>query len=306
MTNLRGKDALIHYSLLEGQARAVLIDSTRLCASARRTHRLSDVATVALGRLLTGTAILGDMLKADGASVTLTVKGGGPLGALVAVGGPGGIVKGYADKPHAQSPDGSVGAAVGREGTLTVVKDLAVREPYVGQVRLASGEIAQDICAYLALSEQTPSLVSLGVHVKDGAVESAGGILIQMLPGASEAAIQSVEMSEGLLSGIAGEIALGGPEEAAAQLIGHLQPVVLEKTTPKYECDCSRERVERALISLGGAELQAMIDEQGGAVANCHFCNRKHRFTKEDLEALIRSSAANATPKITEPEGKDE
>lgn len=304
MTSLRGKDALIHYSLLEGQARAVLIDSTRLCACAKRTHHLSDTATVALGRLLTGAAILGDMLKVDGASVTLTIKGGGPLGALVAVDAPGGIVKGYVDRPHAQSPDGSIGAAVGHDGMLTVVKDLAIREPYVGQVPLATGEIAQDLCAYLALSEQTPSLVSLGVHMREGSVESAGGILIQMLPGASEAAIQSVEMSEGLLSGIAGEIALGGPDEAAAQLIGHLQPVELERSTPKYECDCSRERVERALISLGEAELRAMIEEQGGAEANCHFCSRKHRFTREDLEALIPKTAKKAAPKNTETGGE--
>ncbi len=288
-TVLRGKDTILHFSLLEGQARAVLIDSTRLCVTARRTHRLSDTASVALGRLLTGAAIMGDMLKNDRASVTMTVKGGGPLGALVAVGMPGGIVKGYVDKPRYEDPDGNIGRAVGSDGMLTVVRDSGMREPYAGQTALVSGEIAEDICSYLAISEQTPSLLSLGVHVTEKGISCAGGLLVQMLPGAGEAAIQSVEMSTGLFAGVVSEIEKWGPEEAAVQLLSHLEPVELERSIPEYRCDCSRERVERALISLGEAELRDMIDTQHGAVANCHFCRRRHRFSAEDLEKLIES-----------------
>ena len=286
MTNvLRDQDTLIHFSLLEGQARAVLIDSTRLVAEARRIHRLSDTATVALGRLLTGAAIMGDMLKGEKCSVTLTVKGGGEMGALVAVGMPGGFVKGYVDKPFCEAA--TVGEAVGKEGTITVVKDTGMREPYVGQVELVSGEIAEDICAYMAYSEQTPSLLALGVHVGENGVETAGGILVQMLPGASEAAIQSVELSAGMLAGVAGELAISGPDGTVQQLIGHLQPEELERSHPAYRCDCSRERVEKALISLGVEELRDIVNEQHGATAGCHFCNKKHRFTEADLLRLI-------------------
>lgn len=284
-SSLRNKDTLIHFSLLEGQARAVLIESTSMVAQARRIHHLSDTATVALGRLLTGAAIMGDMLKGDGSSVTLTVKGGGELGALVAVGMPGGKVKGYADRPYVEAA--SVGEAVGKDGMLTVVKDIGMKEPYVGQVALVSGEIAEDICAYMFYSEQTPSLLALGVHVGENGVETAGGILVQMLPGASEAAIQSVELSAGMLSTVAGELAISGPDGTVSQLIGHLQPVELERSTPAYECDCSRERVERALVTLGVEELQSMINEQHGATAGCHFCNRKHHFSEADLARLI-------------------
>lgn len=292
-----GNDTLIHYSLLEGQARAVLIDSTRLVARARSLHNLSDSATIALGRLLTGAAILGDMQKGEKCSITLTVKGGGPLGAVVAVGMPGGRVKGYVDKPYAQAE--TVGQAVGAEGTLTVVRDIGTGEPYVGQTQLVSGEIAEDLCAYLFYSEQVPSLLSLGVHVGENGVESAGGILIQMLPGASEAAIQSVELSAGMLAGVAGEIALSGIDGTAVQLIGHLQPEELSRETPVYRCDCSRERVERALLSLGVEELRDMIAQQQGATAHCHFCNTRHRFTERDLLILIeqlRGSGSTGFP----------
>lgn len=288
-TVLRGKDSMTHFSLLEGQARAVLIDSTRMCVVAKRTHHLSPTASIALGRLLTATAIMGDMLKSERASITMTVKGGGPLGALVSVGMPGGIVKGYADDPFYDDEDLCVGRAVGRDGLLTVVRDSGMREPYCGQTQLVSGEIAEDICQYLAVSEQIPSLLSLGVHIGDNkGITCAGGLLVQMMPGASEAAIQSVEMSAGMFSDVVSEIDKWGPEEAARQLLSHLQPVELERTTPEYRCDCSRERVEKALITLGEAELRDMIATQHGATAGCHFCNRKHRFTEEDLEEIIR------------------
>ena len=189
---LRDQDTLIHFSLLEGQARCVLIDSTRLVAEARRIHRLSDTATVALGRLLTGAAIMGDMLKGEKCSVTLTVKGGGEIGALVAVGMPGGKVKGYVDKPYAEAA--TVGEAVGKEGTITVVKDTGMREPYVGQVELVSGEIAEDITNYFVQSEQIPTACALGVLIDvDQSVKVAGGYFIQLLPGAPDSVIDRIE-----------------------------------------------------------------------------------------------------------------
>ena len=284
---LAAKDTILHFSLLEGQARAVMIESTNLVTKAKRTHALSETATIALGRLLTGTAILGDMIKNEKGSLTVTVKGGGPLGALVAVGYPGGVVKGYVDKPYVEEAERQVGEAVGRDGYLTVVRDSGMREPYVGQVALVSGEIAEDLCSYLATSEQTPSLLSLGVHVKNGSVTCAGGLLVQMLPGASEAAIQSVEMSVGMFSGVADEIDKWGIDEAAKQLLSHLQMVELERSTPEFRCDCSRERVERALITLGPDELRDMITRDHGAQASCHFCNRVHRFSEADLLRMI-------------------
>ena len=262
--------------------------------AARRTHKLSRTATAALGRSLSATAMMGCMLKNDTDSLTAYIKGGGPLGTVMAVAKADGTVKGYVDHPEVDLPRTGpklpVGAAVGREGRLSVIKDMHLREPYVGQVNLVSGEIAEDFAMYFTASEQTPSLVSLGVLVSEEKVESAGGLIIQLMPGASEAAIQSIENSAGMFMDISGTMKEYHLEDAVDQLLMHLQPRVLERRDTRYACDCSRERVEKALITLGRDELNDMIATQHGAKVDCHFCNKRYAFSEEDLKQLLASA----------------
>ena len=292
--DLRSRDGILNISLLEGQARAILIESTQMVQEAKRIHGLTKLATAALGRTLTATAMMGSMLKGKGESVTASIRGGGPIGTVLAVSDENCTVKGYVDNPAVDLPRTGpklpVGAAVGRDGRLTVIKDMHLREPYVGQVNLVSGEIAEDFAMYFTASEQTPSLVSLGVLVSDEKVESAGGLIVQMLPGASEAAIQSVEYSAGMFMDISGTMKEYHLDGAVDQLLTHLQPVVLERRDTRYACDCSRERVERALITLGAQELNDMIREQHGAQVDCHFCNKRYEFSENDLKSLLEAA----------------
>ena len=203
-------------------------------------------------------------------------------------------VKGYVDNPGIDLPRTGpklpVGAAVGKEGKMTVIKDMNMREPYVGQVNLVSGEIAEDFAMYFTASEQTPSLVSLGVLVDDEKVISAGGLIVQMLPNATEAAIASVEMSTPMFTDISGTIRDYHLEGAVNQLLLHLEPEVLEKKVPKYQCDCSRERIERMLVTLGVEELEDMINTQKGAQVDCHFCLHRYKFSEEDLKMLLEAA----------------
>lgn len=293
MDQTLNNDGLMHISLMGGQARALLIKSTSLCEAARQTHNLSRVATAALGRLLTATALLGDELKGEGHSVTCIVKGDGPMGTMIAVGRPSGIVKGYVQNPDVDLPrvNGKlpVGDAVGHDGTLSVIKDLGLGEPYVGQVNLVSGELAEDFAMYFTASEQTPSLVALGVLTGDQVI-AAGGLIVQMLPGASEAAIQSVELSAPMFTNISATMQEYSLAEAVTQLLGHLEPEVLSEIKPRYYCDCSRERVERALISMGQDELTQMIDEGNDCEVDCHFCGRRQRFTPVQLKELLEQA----------------
>ena len=295
MDNMLNKDGMLRISLMEGQARAFLIDSTRLVEEARRIHSLSRTATAALGRTLTGASMMGAMLKDERDSLTLMIKGGGPIGTVMAVARSDGSVKGYVDWPDTElerRPDGklNVGGAVGKNGQLTVIKDLGLREPYVGKTNLVSGEIAEDLAMYFTASEQTPSLVSLGVLVKDQ-VLAAGGLIIQVMPDCSEIALKSIENSAPMFMDISKTIADYGLDGALEQLLCHLEPQVLDRLTPVYRCDCSRERFARGLISLGKKELTQLIEEDHGATLDCHFCNKRYRFD----EAQLRELLANAT-----------
>ena len=238
------------------------------------------------------TSMMGSMLKGENESLTVTIKGGGPIGTIMAVGKADASVKGYVAFPDVELPRAAngklpVGAAVGKDGRLTVVKDLGLREPYVGMVNLVSGEIAEDFAMYFTASEQVPSLVSLGVLVGER-VEAAGGLIIQMLPGASEAAIQSIEASAGMFMDISGTMREYHLKGAVQQLLLHLEPEILTHRLPAYRCDCSRERVERALISLGREELEDMIREQHGAQVDCHFCNKRYELSEEQLRDLLK------------------
>ena len=288
------QDGLYHISLMGGQARAILIESTQLVQRAKDIHGLSRIAAAALGRTLTCAAMMGSMLKGEDESITTQIKGGGPIGTVMAVAHGDCTVKGNVDNPGIDLPRTGpklpVGAAVGKDGRLTVVKDMHLREPYVGQVNLVSGEIAEDFAMYFTASEQTPSLVSLGVLVSDEKVESAGGLIVQVMPGASEAAIASIENSAGMFMDISGTMKEYHLKDSVQQLLMHLEPEILAAREPRYSCACSRERIEKVLISLGADELKDMIQTQHGAQVDCHFCNKRYEFSEDALKALLEKA----------------
>ena len=288
---MENQDRILHFTLRDGAVRGLLIQSTETVREAQRLHAASAVAAAALGRALTGTVMLASTLKEPNASVTLTIDGTGPLGKIVCV-GDGETVRGYAEHPNISVPmrDGrlDVGRAVGHGGRLSVVKDLRLKSPYIGQIALQSGEIAADLAYYYVQSEQSPSLVSLGVIASDADVAAAGGVLLQPLPGCPSDVIDPLEMRSPIFGDIAAELRHETPETLLARWFDGLSPVLLETRPLRYRCPCSRERMERALISLGTQELSRMIaDEVEGAELVCHFCNEKYQFTTHDLLRLL-------------------
>lgn len=287
-------DQLIRAISQDGLIKVSAVSTRDLTERARQIHKTLPVATAALGRLLAGASMMGNALKEEAASLTLQIKGGGPLGTLLAVSDHEGNVRGTVDNPAVDLPlreDGKldVGAAVGNQGTLTVIRDLRMKEPYVGSVGLLWGEIAEDIALYFVESEQVPTACGLGVLVdRDQSVLAAGGYLVQLLPGAGEETAEQLEASL-RAAGPVTELLKADPDPEALlrRALPGLALEVLEKRPIAYRCDCSRERMERALISLGRKELRDMIDEQGGAELTCRFCDNVQRFSKEDLEALL-------------------
>ena len=288
-------DRLVRAITTDGLVQAVAVTSRDLTERARQIHTTLPVATAALGRALAAASMMGNALKDGGASLTLQIKGGGPLGTVLAVSDNQGNVRGYVQQPHVDlplRPDGKldVGGAVGSGGTLTVIKDLNMKEPYVGSVQLLGGEIAEDLAAYFVESEQIPTACALGVLVdRDQSVKAAGGYLIQLLPGAGEDVITKVEggvLAAGAVTGLLERC--GGPAEMLRAVLSDFEVEILETDPIEYRCYCSRERVERALISLGRAELESLLEEQGGCELTCQFCDRVHRFSCAELEDLIR------------------
>ena len=289
-------DQLIRAISRDGLIKVSAVSTRDLTERARQIHRTLPVGTAALGRLLAAASMMGNALKEEAASLTLQIKGGGPLGTLLAVSDHEGNVRGTVEHPAVSLPlreDGKldVGTAVGNRGTLTVVRDLKMKEPYVGSVGLLWGEIAEDVALYFVESEQVPTACGLGVLVdRDQSVLSAGGYLVQLLPGAGEETAEALEASL-RAAGPVTELLKADPDPEAllkAALPG-LELEILEKRPVEYRCDCGRERMERALISLGREELRAMIAEQGGAELTCRFCDRVENFSREDLEALLAS-----------------
>ena len=269
------------------------VDSTDLVRQMEQIHQTSAVTTAALGRLLTGAAMMGQMLKSDRDSVTLQIKGGGPAGRLLAVSDGAGHVKGYVENPVVELPsraDGhlDVGAAVGREGTLDVIRDLGLREPYIGQVPLASGEIAEDLTNYFAISEQTPTVCALGVLVnEDLTVRCAGGFIVQLLPGATEAEISRLEQNIGAMPGVTALLAQGKSTRDILELaLDGFAPEILDTARVDYCCDCSLDRVERTIRSLGKKEVENLRDEDPVAEVNCQFCGKRYRV---DLNELLKN-----------------
>lgn len=287
-------DQLIRAISQDGYMKASAVSTRDLTEQARRIHRTLPVATAALGRMLAAASMMGNALKEDGASVTLQIKGGGPLGTLLAVSDNQGNVRGTVENPAVDLPlreDGKldVGSAVGNQGTLTVIRDLHMKEPYVGSVGLLWGEIAEDVALYFVESEQIPTACGLGVLVdRDQSVLSAGGYLVQLLPGAPEDLVERLEAGI-RAAGPVTELLRADPDPEALlrRVLADFRLEILEKSPIAYRCDCSRERMERALVSLGPQELQAMIDEQGGAELNCRFCGNVQRFSRQELEMLL-------------------
>ena len=288
------KDEIVRAITGDGLVKASAITGRSLVERARGIHRLSPMATAALGRALMGAGMMGDMLKEEQGSLTLQIKGGGPLGTILAVSDCEGNVRGYVQNPQVELMEQrpgklDVGAAVGLDGTLTVIKDIGLKEPYVGSIGLFSGEIADDLAMYFVESEQIPTACALGVLVGlDQSVTAAGGYLIQLLPGAGEDIIEKIEAGVRAMGPVSA--ALGGGldgEGLLRSVLGDFQLEILEKHPVEYRCYCSRERVSRALISMGREELSSLIEDQGRAELTCQFCDAVYRFSQTELEQLL-------------------
>lgn len=280
----------------DGTIRIFAAETTELVGRAQQIHHSYPIATAALGRLLTAAAMMGTMLKGERDTITLRVKGDGPLEGVLAVGNAKGEVKGYSVNPGAVLPDKvpgklNVGGAVGK-GTLSVICDLGLKEPYVAQIELVSGEIAEDLTAYYAISEQVPSAIALGVLVDtDGSVIKAGGFILQLMPGSTDEDAKKLEETIASLPPITTML----QENMSCEDIifrvtqGFDMLVYNEAVTPAYVCDCCRERVEKALISMGREEMQKLIDEQGQAELTCQFCDKIYNFNKKELTDLLHA-----------------
>ena len=282
----------------DGSVMAMAIDSTDIAARIEEIHHTSAVVTAALGRLATAASMMGVMLKGEGDSVTVRVDADGPAGVLIAVADSRGFVKAYVENPVVELPLNArgkldVAGAVGRNGYLRVIKDLGLKEPYSGPVPLVSGELAEDVTQYYAVSEQTPTVCGLGVLVNpDLTVRAAGGFLVQLLPFADDAAIDQLERNVKAIPPASAMIDQGmQPAEICEKLLEGLSPQILDDYFPAYRCDCSRERVERAVISLGKAQLDQLIEEDHGAELSCHFCGKRYAFSEQELRQ-IRDAAA--------------
>ena len=290
------RDEIVRAITGDGFVKAVAITGREMVERARNIHTLLPIATAALGRTMLGASMMGDMLKEQNGALTLQIKGGGPLGTILAVSDCEGNVRGYVQNPHVdliESEPGkmNVGAAVGETGTLTVIKDIGLKEPYVGSIGMFTGEIADDLAMYFVESEQIPTACALGVLVGvDQSVTSAGGYLIQLLPGASEDIITKIEAGVRKLGPVSRALEGGMDAEALIKsVLADFDVTILEKHPVEYRCYCSEDRVTRALISMGKEELADLIAEQGKAELSCQFCDKVYHYSKEELEALLAS-----------------
>ena len=289
-------DEIIRAVTKDGQVIISVVSGRDLVEKARELHDLSPVATAALGRTLCGASILGNLLKEEDASVTLRLNGGGPLGSVVAVADSEGNVRGYVDNPLVDLPLNEkgkldVGGAVGKNGTLTVSRDIGLKEPYIGSTALVSGEVAEDLTYYLAESDQIGAACGLGVLVdKDRSVLCAGGFIVQLLPGAPESAIDAIEANIREMGQVTDVLRTGTADELLARVLKGAEIEVLSRTPVAYLCTCSRERVARAVASISRADLDEMAASGEGAEVRCHFCNKVYRFTPTEIEAMAAKS----------------
>lgn len=287
----------VRYITKDGSAFIIATDSTDMVYEMEQIHKTSATVTAALGRFITAASMMGDMLKNKDDSVTLRINGGGPCGDLIAVSDYNGNARAYVQNPIVEiplKPNGKldVSGAVGCDGQLYVIKDIGMREPYVGQVPIVSGEIAEDITNYFATSEQTPSVCALGVLVNpDLTVKKAGGYIIQLLPGCPDEIIDVIESNVSSAQSVTSMLDNGmTPDEIAVKAMEGLELDKLDESITCYKCNCSRERVESALISTGIDSLNEMAEDKEDIKVECHFCNKVYTFTKEDINALIKSA----------------
>lgn len=290
-------DRIIRCITTDGSLMASAVETTDIVYTAQQIHRTSAVTTAALGRMLSAASLMGNMLKKKDAVVTLKIKGNGPAGAVVAIADSTGNCRGYVEHPEVSLPNKSngkldVGAAIGADGLLSVMRDLGEGEPYIGQVELVSGEIGEDISQYFAVSEQVPTVCALGVLVDKESGQSllSGGMLVQVLPGADTAAIAKLERNAALLEPVTTMLAKGmSIEEMCRQALDGFEMEILDESPVKYVCTCSADRVTRALSTLRPEDIRTLADESGRMEAKCQYCARTYEFTQEQLNQLADS-----------------
>ena len=290
-------DYLVRGMSKDGFVKCVAIRSTEMVRRGAEIQGTTPNATAAFGRALTAASMMGNMQKVENGSMTLQIKGGGPIGTIVCVSDAVGNVRGYVTEPKVPLVEKypgklDVGATVGTDGTLTVIRDLQMKEPYIGSVALASGEIGDDVTAYFAQSEQTPTACALGVLVdRDQSVKVAGGYLFQLLPDAPEATISALEQGIQKAGAVTPMLDKGmTPEEILQTVCGDLGVDILEKQEVSYKCYCSRERVSAALLSLGRGELEEIIAEDKAFPVECQFCDTVYTFTPEDIREMLEKA----------------
>ena len=289
------KDYLVRGMTMDGFVKAVAIRSTQTVRRGAEIHGTTPNATAAFGRCLTAASMMGNMQKVENGSMTLQIRGGGPIGTITVVSDPAGNVRGCMTEsrvPLVEKFPGKldVGATVGTDGTITVIRDLQMKEPYIGSTELVSGEIGDDVTAYFAQSEQTPTACALGVLVdRDRSVKVAGGYLVQLLPGAPDEVIDKLEAGIQRAGAVTAMLESGmTPEDILGQVCGDLGVVFLETEEVEYKCYCSRNRVESALISLGRKELTEIMEEGKTFPVECQFCDTAYEFTPEDIRELLK------------------
>ena len=293
-------DYLVKSLAFGGQIRAYAVDATETVSTAQKLHDTWSAASAALGRSLVGTLLLASASLQGDETMTVKINGNGPVGGIVVDGNANGTVKGYVQNPHVHLPLNDkhkidVKGAVGTEGFLAVTKDLGLKEPFTGQVPLVSGELGEDFTYYLAKSEQIPSSVGLSVFVNsDNSIETAGGFMIQVMPGAKEETISQIEKRLAEIPMVSEMMRDGKkPEDILNEILGAENVKVLDKMPVSYHCDCSRERFLGVLTSLPTDQLQEMADEDHGAEAVCHFCGKKYQFTEDELRKIIKVKKQN-------------
>ncbi|MBQ4100942.1 MAG: Hsp33 family molecular chaperone HslO [Oscillospiraceae bacterium] len=286
---------LVRTITTDGGIIACAVDTTDIVNEAEKIHQTSAVNSAALGRLLTAAAMMGIMLKGKDDTLTLRIKGDGPAGVILAVADSYGNVKGHIQNPVVEIPLNSVGkldvaGAVGREGALNVIKDLGLKEPYIAQIPIISGEIAEDITNYYATSEQIPTVCGLGVLVNpDLSIKAAGGYLVQLLPGYTDEEIDRLEENIKNIPSVTQMIENGfTPEDICRKVLSGFEVDVLDESETNYKCNCNKQKIEKMLISLGKEELNKIIEEDGKAEVVCHFCNNKYNFNKNELLSLLK------------------
>lgn len=289
-------DYMVRATAANNQIRAFAATTKELVEEARSRHNTSPIATAALGRLLTGGVMMGSMLKNEKDMLTIQIQCDGPIGGLTVTADAAGKVKGYVEHPDVILPPNKKGkldvaGALGL-GVLSVIKDMGLKEPYVGQTILTTSEIAEDLTYYFATSEQVPSSVGLGVLMeKDNTVKQAGGFIIQVMPFVEDAVVSRLEENIGKIDSVTSMLDQGmTPEEILATVLEGFDVEVTDRIEPEFYCNCSKERVEKALISIGKKEIQEMIEEGKEIEMNCHFCNTNYTFTVEELKDISRKS----------------